>query len=246
MNNNQSSYFTLKKYNSLLKIAVDQYTFISYEETNNYEKFILLRHDLDFSVHRAFKLAAAENSAGIRSTYFLQLNSSFYNLFEEEIKNLVQKIVSLGHTIGLHFDCMSYHVSSRESLIQFLTFEKNILDSLFEIDIRVFSFHNPGDHTLQFDDLEYAGMINTYSKYFNENVAYCSDSNGYWRHEILENIIKHAKYDKLQVLIHPGWWQDEMMTPRERIKRCVEGRAVKQMKEYDNLLRSHGRLNIGK
>ena len=32
-------------------------------------------------------------------------------------------------------------------------------------------------------------MINTYAKYFKENVEYCSDSNGYWRYKRLEDFL---------------------------------------------------------
>ena len=42
-------------------------------------------------------------------------------------------------------------------------------------------------------------MINVYAKYFIENVEYCSDSDGYWRHKRLEDFLC-ADYDKIQVL----------------------------------------------
>ena len=47
-------------------------------------------------------------------------------------------------------------------------------------------------------------MINAYAKYFKDNVEYCSDSNGYWRHQRLENFLNN-KHDKIQVLTHPVW-----------------------------------------
>ena len=41
-------------------------------------------------------------------------------------------------------------------------------------------------------------MINVYAKYFIENVEYCSDSDGYWRHKRLEDFY-------VQIMIKSGF-----------------------------------------
>jgi hypothetical protein len=63
-----------------------------------------MRHDVDFSVHRSYALAKIEAEEGVHSTYFLWPHCKYYNLFEEEIVEIVDKIIELGHDIGLHFD----------------------------------------------------------------------------------------------------------------------------------------------
>ena len=114
---------------------------------------------------------------------------------------------------------------------KYLTFEKNILEKLFQIKIKVFSFHNPSKEILRYDDFKYAKMINTYAKYFKNNVKYCSDSDGYWRHKRLENFLD-KNYDKIQILIHPVWWQKTSMPPLSRVKRCIKGRGQDVKDEY--------------
>jgi hypothetical protein len=45
------------------------------------------------------------------------------------------------------------------------------------------------------------------------------------------------------VLTHPGWWQEVAMPPRQRVFRCVFGRAKATMRGYDDGLRVYGRVN---
>lgn len=233
--------FTEIKYADFLKLT--NLPSIFYEEIMSKDKFLLWRHDIDHSIHRAKKLAELEKKYFIKATYFLQLGSFFYNIFEEEIKELILNILSLGHQIGLHFDPTQYKINTKEDLEKYLNFEKNILENLFQVEIKVFSFHNPTEEILKYDDFKYSGMINTYAKYFKENVEYCSDSNGYWRYKRLEDFL-NEKHKKIQVLTHPSWWQKEIMSPRDRIQRCIDGRANNTAKKYDGLLDEHGRKNV--
>lgn len=233
--------FTESNYENLLG-KIDNKT-IFYDEIDTQSSFALWRHDVDFSVHRAYALACLEKKMNVKATYFIQLGAMFYNIFEEEIKELILNILSLGHQIGLHFDPTQYKINTKEGLEKYLTFEKDILENLLKTQIKVFSFHNPTEEILKYDDFKYAGMINTYAKYFKENVEYCSDSNGYWRYKRLEDFL-NEKHTKIQVLTHPTWWQKEVMSPRNRIQRCIDGRAKNTSKKYDGLLDEYGRENV--
>ncbi len=236
--------FTEKNYKKILELIKSKYDVLKFDEIKGKKRFVILRHDIDFSIHRAHKLAKIEKQNGIEASYFLWLGSFFYNLFEIEAKALIFKIIEMGHDIGLHFDSANYNIHSEKDLSYWLNFEKKILETNFKVKIKVFSFHNPTDDILRYNRYQYAGMINTYSKSFREELGYCSDSNGYWRHERLGGILKEEKYDKLQILIHPGWWLGVPMAPKKRIERCIEGRAAKQLTLYDKVLKDHGRLNI--
>lgn len=204
---------------------------IFYDEISAQSCFTLMRHDIDFSVHRAYSLSKIEKKLGIKSTYFLQLGPSFYNIFESEIKDLILKIKSLGHQLGLHFDPSQYNIKSKIQLEKYLTFEKKILEDLFKTKIKVFSFHNTTKKILKYDDFKYAKMINVYAKYFKKNVKYCSDSNGYWRHQRIEYFL-NERHDKIQILTHPGWWQKSIRSPIDKIKRSIDGRAKNTLKFY--------------
>jgi hypothetical protein len=236
--------FTRANYRHLLRLAQQTYTFRMYTDFNRDERFILWRHDVDFSVHAARKLAQIEVEEGVRATYFLNLHSEFYNLLELEITDCVRDIMELGHTIGLHFDSRYYRNQNEEELEYSLKQEKMFLEEFFGHEICVFSFHNPTPLTMGYSQWKLAGLINTSAEYFRSHVAYCSDSNGYWRFRRLYDILSEAKDERLQVLTHPEWWQEKVMSPRERVHRCINGRAEKTNELYELILIESGRKNL--
>ncbi|MBI2190648.1 MAG: hypothetical protein HYU36_01525 [Planctomycetes bacterium] len=236
--------FTRSNYRRLLGLAQESYVFRLFTDFSRDERFVLWRHDVDFSVHAALKFAQIEEQEGVRSTYFLLLHSRFYNLLEREIARSARELARLGHRIGLHFDCEFDGVLRPESLAPRLLREKEILQDLVEQEIHVFSFHNPTDLALSWQDWEYSGLINTYARYFRNDVGYCSDSNGYWRHARLEEVLNRAEDARLQVLTHPEMWTETEMSPRERVCRCIEGRAANAKQWYEAFLKEHGRENI--
>ena len=150
----------------------------------------------------------------------------------------------MGHHIGLHFDSHFCNISNKENLISKLKIEKRLLEEFFQTKINAFSFHNNNNFTLNCEDWQYCGMINTYAKYFKTEIGYCSDSHGIWRFSSLLDILSNAEHSKLQVLTHPEWWQKQAMSPRERISRCIDLRASKCHVFYDKLLKNMGRPNI--
>lgn len=241
---NHAHDFTRDNYRKLLQLAKQHYTFTHYDTLDKTQTFILWRHDVDFSMHAARKLAIIEAEEGVSATYFLLLHSEFYNLLESEIVRCVKDIQAMGHHVALHFDTNFYNINDEEQLTKYLLREKNILESFFEQAITVFSFHNPSEFALSCKKWQYAQMINTYAAYFQASVGYCSDSNGYWRHRRLEDVLREHRDPCLQILTHPEWWTQEVMTPRERVSRCIAGRAIRTGELYDNLLEQHNRLNI--
>jgi hypothetical protein len=236
--------FTRQNYRRLVKLASLNYTFRTFQNYVPGERFILWRHDVDLSMQAARKLSIIEAEEGVKATYFFHLHNTFYNLFEKENTLCGRDILSNGHEIGLHFDPEFYDIAAEEELIPLLERESRILEDLFNRPIRVFSFHNPTPSTLGMRSMQYAGLINTYGEYFQKEVGYCSDSNGYWRHKRLEDVLQKHGNECLQVLTHPGWWQDDVLPPYQRVRRCVEGKAEKTLLVYRQLLASLDRENI--
>ena len=160
MNNSD---FTETNYRNILKIAKRNYRFINFfdnKENNIDSKFIILRHDIDISVHRAYRMAIIEHEEDVRSTYFLLLSSIYYNVFEKEIRNLILSILSLNHSIGLHFDSSIYLIKTEKDFMFWLNFEKNILGKYFDISIDTFSIHNSEPHIRQkFNKIKYDGIL---------------------------------------------------------------------------------------
>lgn len=236
--------FTTENYRKLLKLAKEKYSFTTYKKHFAINKSVIWRHDVDFSMHRALKLAQIEKEEGVVSTYFVLLHSEFYNLLEKEISDLVYKIIELGHPIGLHFDANFFGIKDEKKLEEKLLLEKEFLEKIFPIEVDSFCFHITNEFTISCNKNQYAGMINAFSEYFEKQVGYCSDSNGYWRFKRLEDVLIKASDKHLQVLTHPELWQDEVMTPKERIYRCADLRAKKSKRWYDNVLERTGRKNI--
>ena len=236
--------FTTSNYKRLLGIAKQYHTFKTLSDFNPEENFIIWRHDVDFSMHRALKMAQIEAELGIRSTYYILLHSEFYNLLEKEITGLVNQIIMLGHEIGLHFDSHYANTENEADLEKELSFEKNVLEKLFNIKISSFCFHINNEFTLKCNKSAYAGLSNAFSEYFQKEIAYCSDSNGYWRFTRLEDFLLNPNNKQAQVLTHPELWQDEIMSPKQRVNRCADLRAEKSKQWYNDILTSHNRENI--
>ena len=236
--------FTHREYEELLQTAKRTWTFRTFDQFDRQERFILWRHDVDYSMHSALKLAQLEKEAGVVATYFILPHSEFYNLFEKEITNLVKEIIALGHEIGLHFDSHYYGVQDEAQLEKYLTQEKRWLQEVFEKEIKVFSFHNTSDFTMNCKKWEYAGLINTYADYFQTEVPYTSDSNGYWRFKRLKDVLNDDSQHSLQVLTHPEWWQEKVLSPFDKVKLAVQHRADNTLNYYVNHLSMHNRSNI--
>ena len=81
--NYHPSDFETKNYRRLLQIAKERFNFRTYTQFSKHEQFILWRHDVDFSVHRAKKLAQIESEERVHSTFFFHMHSEFYNLMED-------------------------------------------------------------------------------------------------------------------------------------------------------------------
>lgn len=228
----------------ILKTARLNYRFVFYGSQKVLSKSIYLRHDVDFSMNSALSLAKIEKKLKIRATYFILPHSDFYNLLEPEITGIVRNIIRLGHNIGLHFDSHYYKIRSEAELVKRLKFEKEFFEKLFDTQIQVFSFHNPDKFALGCTRYRYAGMVNTYAEFFKKKVSYISDSNGYWRHNRLYDVLSSAKEKSIQILLHPEWWQDKVMSPKERVWRCIDGRASKTGEKYLAVLKKFKRNHI--
>ena len=235
--------FTEDRYRGMLGAAKRIYSFEPFGTTSD-ARHVLWRHDVDFSPHRALRLAEIEAEEGVKATYFLYLHSELYNLLEADVFARVRRILELGHWPGLHFDPGFYGIERTDELVEKVGFERDLLTQLLGRPVEAISFHNPTTVDLVLDDDRLGGMTNAYGRTIAEKYAYISDSNGYWRHSRLPDVLSAAEEPRLHVLTHPEWWQAEPMSPRERLARCIEGRARHSEEWYDDGLRRWERENI--
>lgn len=233
--------FTRDQYRALLQEAKKHYSFTTYTEFSSKERHILWRHDVDFSMHCAARLAEIERAEGVTATYFLHLHSEFYNLLEPEVFEKVNAILEMGHQIGVHFDPHFYKAHTIGEIERWLKFECNFLQELFARDIKVFSFHNTDPFILSCQAATYGGLINTYATQFQKEVGYVSDSYGIWRYRRLKDVLEKAEECSLQVLTHPEYWTTELLSPKEKVMRCIDGRADGLKIRYETFLRERER-----
>ena len=247
MSQDHSADFTEERYDQLLHSAQRQYRFEPFG-TRTKIPHVLWRHDVDCSVHRALRLAEIEADRGLRATYFFMLHSEFYNLLEPVVFRAARKILSLGHYAGLHFDLAFYDLGQHDiaALEKKALLEKAVLENFLETSVCSVSFHNPEiGNALQYDQDIFAGMVSTYGRSLRDKYFYVSDSNGIWRHHRLPDVIEQASFRSLHVLTHPVWWTPEVMSPRERMNRAIDGRRKFVQDFYVAELKSRGRPDVG-
>lgn len=239
-------YFTIDNYKKQLELAIENgFQFISFTDDYQVErKEIIWRHDVEFSPDIALQMAKIENLLGISTTYFFQIHSEFYNILERYFSNILQEIKSLGHHIGLHFDSHYYNVQTEEELDRFIKQDKEYFEKVFDLHIEVFSFHNTTPFTLSCEKRHYANLINVYSRFYKEKYNYCADSTGFWRYEILEDVLKDTNVKHLQVLVHDAMWSEEVLSPRQRVRKSIQDNAERIKEQYDRILIEFGAKNI--
>ena len=114
--------FTIKTYEKLVDTLVNaDYEFITFEQYCNGirpHKFIIMRHDADELAKNAVKLATIENSRRIKTTYFFRI------VPQSNVKEVINKIVSLNHEIGYHYEDLSIHNGNYQKAIE--SFKENL------------------------------------------------------------------------------------------------------------------------
>ena len=96
--------FTTAIYKELIQTFIsNDYQLITvkdYFEKNHLDKIVILRHDIDLLPKNALIMAKIENYFGITGSYY------FRSIPESWDKNIVKKIMQMGHEIGYHYETM--------------------------------------------------------------------------------------------------------------------------------------------
>lgn len=237
--------FTEAGYREILRLAGASYAFARFGAPPP-GRHVLWRHDIDVSVHRALALATIEREEGAVATYFIHLRSLYYNVLASDVGALVRRIVDLGHDIGLHFDptCLPAG-AGRAAWMDAIDRERAVLEAEFGVAPRAISFHLYGvlKEPVLVDDVM-CGMVNAYGDGLKRDYSYLSDSNGVWLYRRLAEVLRAAQEERLQVLTHPEWWTPDVLAPRARLQRAIDGYADAMGKWYDDTVAASGRPNL--
>lgn len=209
--------FTYKAYKGMIEKLLDKnYEISDYKNYKEKKKVVILRHDIDTSLEKALRIAEIEKELNVYSTYFILLNTDFYNINSEKSLKIVKEIKRLGGKIGLHFDEKKYKINSQKDYIKYVNYELNILSRILNEKIDIVSMHRPSKEFLEMD-LEIPNVINSYQKVFFNKFKYISDSRMNWR-ESVEEIIEKNQYKALHILTHPFWYEENEKTMEEKLK----------------------------
>jgi hypothetical protein len=184
--------FTIRSYKNLLEhITEEKYVFSANSDCAT--KVLLLRHDIDFDLNLAHKMAIIENSLGVNSVYLVMVGNPLYDITSKQSITLINEIRSLGHQIGLHYDpLISNYCNFEDQLLK--------LGKTLGSEIKFYSHHQPTIYGFN-DKLNFKNSLdlNLHAKDF----KYISDSCMQPRENFLSTFDRHSK---IQLLVHPEFW----------------------------------------
>lgn len=239
--------FSFEDYKDIIRIIKSTDRYMDYHKALTSDKFILMRHDVEYSVERAYELAKVESSMDFTSTFFFQWTNNSYNILSRKNKDLIKDMHERGHTIGLHFALNG--MTDMERICKQIAKEIDILNSMFEFKIDTFSIHRPSKDVLR-ENIKLPGIINAYQDEFFTfaenvtentpvNVKYLSDANHIWRYGYPDekNILEH---DKVQILTHPFAWCKQGYDNFDNYKSLIKEKYIELVNSVDNECKDFG------
>ena len=212
----------------------------TYAEAYGKDDFILMRHDIEYSVKRAYDLSKVETSMDFRSTFFFQWTNNSYNLLSKRNQDMIRDMHERGQNIGLHFALNG--LTDMELVKKQIKKEIDLLSNMLDIEITEFSVHRPSPDVLR-SNIKLPGIYNAYQDEFftfaenvtNETklgVKYMSDANHIWRYgyPTEENILNNKK---VQILVHPFGWCKEGYDNYDNYRKLVREKYTELIDSID-------------
>lgn len=155
--------FSYSEYVNMMDIIKKSGKLAAFDEALHRDKFVIMRHDVEFSVSRAYNLAKLEYENNFVSNYFFQVANNAYNVFSRPNADMINKIIDMGHKVGLHF-----HLNGRTDLDlikQAVIDEFQMLKTKIPFVSPIFSFHRPTQNVLA-ANIHIDGLLNAYQNDF--------------------------------------------------------------------------------
>ena len=203
--------FNLKLYKTLIKRLLNA----GLKPSTNWNKklsknTLFIRHDIDFSIEYAYRLALCESRLKIYSSFFFMMSTNFYNLLSSHNQKLVKEISSMGHKVSIHFDPTVY------KNLKYFKYEKNVFENIFGENVDIVSIHRPR-FFLKSNNIKLSGISQTYQDVFFKKMKYISDSNCRDVFPQITKFLEEPRKFGLHLLIHPIWWMDMGSNPSKTI-----------------------------
>jgi hypothetical protein len=174
--------------------------------------YVILRHDIDFSVRKAVEMAELDHEAGVSSTFFVLLTAPCYNALSEDNLRLLRSLAAMGHEIGLHYDCTGFELLTTEARRRRVALLAECLADGIGQQVTSIAQHKPAS----------AGVRETFpvfrdaydARFFPVN-GYLSDSRMKFGTERVDAFFRANP--RSQLLIHPVWWHQSSRSRDEAL-----------------------------
>ena len=190
------------------------------------QRYIALRHDIDFAPGYSLEMAELEHAVGVRSSFFVLVDGQFYNPLQKEVIHQLRKIHSLGHEIGLHF---AVSTAIEADIGKEVALRLDLLSSIVGVTVRSFSQHDPvntGFVTIALPP-KHGACVDARQVINDNDLLYVSDSAMMWRRYTFETALDEGR--NLCLLAHPHSWlhpqNDYVAMIRELESREAQGVA---------------------
>ena len=233
--------FSHKEYASILNWVKSNYNVLDFIDIDSKtDSFCVIRHDVEYSIDRAYQLAKIEMAEGISSTYLFQIKNNCYNALSTRNIPIIQEIHKMGHSIGLHVHCGL--LNNYDNMTDMVKQDIEILSNSTGIDIKVFSFHRPTIDMLLLN-LKIENLINTYGDlYFHAykgrvkklRIKYSSDSNHTWKYGYPTTV----NHDKLQLNFHPFSWTRLGYENTQNFKKLIDEKNKEMIESVNSEIKT--------
>lgn len=226
--------FTLSLYRQWLKRAASEFEFVLPREIFPLKSVValpsntvVLRHDVDFDLDRALRMAREEANAGVRSAYYFRFcvepatwRIPSYSPFFEGHLSSIREIHQLGHEIGLHYEWTQFESLFGLDPVCFLRLQADAFKRLTGLESIGGVSHGSAHaratgrrNTAIYEELNHraldCGLIYFFYQEMEklQSFEYYTDSGGFWHGESIHSDVFFRKSGLGKVvLVHPDWW----------------------------------------
>lgn len=203
------------EYRNIIRAIKKTNKYMDYTDAIGKDEFVLMRHDIEFSIDRAYELSLVESEEDFFSTYFVQITNNSYNALSKKSIDKLHDMADRGHYIGLH-----YHLNGQLDPVAVrdgVRDQLRIMSEMLGMKIDRYSFHRPVKEVYYYN-ISVPNTINAYSKEFFSyaekvddatelDVKYIADSKHRWNYGYpdYETLMQNKK---VQILVHPFSWTE--------------------------------------
>ncbi len=232
--------FSFDDYREIIRLVKESGRAATYAEALHRKEFILVRHDVEYSVDRARELSRVEDSLDFHAHYFFQWTNNSYNILSRKNRDILTDMHERGHIIGLHFALNG--MTDMELIRRRIRQEMEMLADMLGFPVDCFSIHRPSPAVLA-ENIKLPGILNAYQdEFFSFDpkaspeselpVKYLSDANHVWRYGYPdeETIARHPR---IQILAHPFAWTRTGYDNRENYRMLIREKYAEMIDSID-------------